>query len=270
VEAHLTVSQRKSLLRACFSFLVPVARFLLRSGISFKEFSEISRVAFVKAATEDYGIRGRPTNASRIAAMTGIPRKDVRFLRSVLDDYAQDPRVGLSPLGDILQYWCTRAEFLDVDGQPLPLPFSSAANLSFEELVQKSAGDVPCGAIRVELMRLGAISEDEDGRLVVNRREIVPSDIDERLVTSIAFSLRALATTVAFNTDPKRRSPGRIERFVQSGQLTEAARESVRAEIRKRVTVFTEELDDLLSTGCNASGKGARIGVGVFFHEDLE
>jgi hypothetical protein len=262
---------RKQLLRACFSFLVPIARFLLRSGISFREFAEISRVAFVKAASEDYGIRGRPTNVSRVAAMTGIARKDVRYLRSLLQDYEEDPRVRLSPLGDVLQYWCTRPGYVDEQGLPLSLPQSAVNGVSFESLVQRSAGDVPSGAIKVELLRLGAVKEDEHGRLAVARREIVPSGVDERLVTSIAFSLRSLATTVAFNTDPKRRVPGRIERFVQSGHLTEEARQSLRGEIRQRVISFTEEMDNLLSTGSpRASGEGARIGVGVFFHEDTE
>jgi hypothetical protein len=244
----------------------------LRSGISFREFSEVSRVAFVKAATEDYGIRGRPTNVSRVSAMTGIARKDVRVVRSLLDDYSEDPRVRFSPLGDVLQAWCTRAEYLDRVGQPLPLPQFSNDGVSFEALVQNSAGDVPAGAIRVELMRLGVVDEQEDGRLAVVRREIVPGSVDERLVTSIAFSLRALATTVAFNTNPTRKSPGRIERFVQSGHLSEATRQSLRDEIRRRIISFTEEIDDLLSSRNSQTAKedGTRVGVGVFFHEDIE
>lgn len=263
---------RKGLLRACYSFLVPVARFLLRSGISFREFSEVSRVAFVKAATEDYGIRGRPTNVSRVTAMTGIARKDVRRVRALLDDYAEDPRVRLSPLGDVLQVWCTRPEYVDAKGQPLPLRPWSTDGVSFETLVQDSAGDVPAGAIRVELLRLGVVEEQEDGILTVVRRQIVPGNVDERLVTSIAFSLRALATTVAFNTDPTRKSPGRIERFVQSGHLDAATREALRMEVRRRVTVFTEEIDDLFSECSSRSSKeeGARVGVGAFYHEDLE
>src|SRR5512143_88524 len=61
--------------------LEPVIRLMLRVGISWKEFSELSKAKFVEVATADFGIRGRPTNASRVAILTGIDRRDVRRLR---------------------------------------------------------------------------------------------------------------------------------------------------------------------------------------------
>jgi hypothetical protein len=258
---------RKQLLKACYSFIVPVARFLLRSGISFREFSELGRLAFVHVAREDYGIRGRPTNLSRVAAMTGISRKDVRRVQLLADEYAEDPRVQLSPLGDVLQHWCTSPDFIDEAGQPRPLPLSGTANC-FDDLVHSCGGDLPAGAIKVELLRCGVVSEDADGRLIVKRREIVPKDFDERLITSLAFSLRGLATTIAFNTDPGRKVPGRIERFVQSNYLTEESRELLAATIRDRITTFTEDMDDLLSEGSIQQNSGRRVGIGVFYHED--
>ena len=45
--------------------------FLLKHGITWNEFGEISKEAYVKAARDDYGIQGRPTNNSRVAMMTG-------------------------------------------------------------------------------------------------------------------------------------------------------------------------------------------------------
>ena len=61
--------------------LRPIARLLLRGGIGYREFSEISKTAFVQVATKDYGLRGRPTNISRVAVMTGLTRKEVRRIR---------------------------------------------------------------------------------------------------------------------------------------------------------------------------------------------
>ena len=103
----MSETARNRILTACFSFLVPVARFLLHRGISYREFEEIARNAYVKVASDEYGIRGRPTNASRIAAMTGIPRKDVTRIRESLDDYEVTPKTDLSPLGDVLHRWFT-------------------------------------------------------------------------------------------------------------------------------------------------------------------
>lgn len=262
--------ERKSILQACYAFLVPIARFLLRSGVSFREFSDIARLAFVHVATEDYGIRGRPTNISRVAAMTGIPRKDVKRLRAIGEAYFEDPRSHLSPLGDVLQAWCTNPHYLDEEGRPRPIPYSGG-EVSFEQLVQVYAGDVPAGALKVELLRFGAVIEDDDGNLRVAKREIIPKNLDERLFTSLAFSLKALATTIAHNTDPNLTAPPRIERFVQSGFLTSASRERLQRIIRIRIANFTEEIDDALSSGELTDEKhGRRIGVGVYFHEDSD
>ena len=262
---------RKHILRACYSFFIPVARFLLTSGISFREFIDIARVAFVNVASEDYGIRGRPTNISRVAAMTGIPRKDVKKVRLAAGNYMEDPRAQLSPLGDVLQQWCTNTDFSDLAGEPASLSFNGPSP-SFEQLVQRAAGDVPPGAVKVELLRLGVIEECDAGLLRLTRREIVPKDIDERLLTAIAFSLRALAATIAFNTDPQRQSPARVERFVQSGSLTKESRQELSLVTRERLTRFTEEIDDLFSRGgiATASEGGRRIGVGVYYYEDPE
>ena len=72
---------QRQILSALLIALRPLARALLRAGIGFREFEEISKTAFVDIATKDFGIRGRPTNISRVAVMTGLTRKEVRRLR---------------------------------------------------------------------------------------------------------------------------------------------------------------------------------------------
>ena len=74
---------------AFFVVLKPIARILLRYGIGFREFAEVAKSAFVDVATAEYGIRGRPTNISRVAVMTGLTRKEVRRLRDQLQDADQ-------------------------------------------------------------------------------------------------------------------------------------------------------------------------------------
>src|SRR5690606_20191971 len=138
---------------ACYAFMLPVARFLLRSGIGYKEFAEIARVAFVDVASVDYGIRGRPTNYSRISAMTGINRKEVRRLR--LLERPLEGEQCLSPLADVLHRWHTHPDFLDPSGAPKTLQFQGEN--SFSDLVRIAAGDLPSNAVKVELIRCGAV-----------------------------------------------------------------------------------------------------------------
>ncbi len=262
---------RTRLLRACFSFLVPVARFLLRNGISFSEFSEISRVAFVEVAGVDYGIRGRPTNISRVSAMTGIGRKEVRRLRQLKEKFQDDPRVELSPLSDVLQRWFTDPRYLSAAGKPKVLRYSSG-RASFVRLVRESVGDLPAGAIKVELIRCGAVSEDSTRQLTARRRYVVPEGLDERLITSMVFGLRGLATTIAYNSSELAQSPddpGRIERFIESDPLTEIGITAFRRQLRKEITLFADGVDNLLSQGQRSTRpSGRRIGVGVYYYED--
>ena len=64
-----------------YGVMPSICRLLLRHEIGFREFSDLAKAAFVQVATEDYGIRGRPTNISRVAVMTGLTRKEVKRLR---------------------------------------------------------------------------------------------------------------------------------------------------------------------------------------------
>ena len=71
----------RNVLSACRLWLKPVARWLLRSGVTWKEFAELARSAFVDTAFEEFGIRGRPTNVSRVALLTGLSRRSAVALR---------------------------------------------------------------------------------------------------------------------------------------------------------------------------------------------
>jgi hypothetical protein len=267
----MSSSIRERILRGCYAFLVPVARFLIRSGISYREFHDVAQSAFVHVASVDYGVRGRKTNASRVAAMTGIGRRTVRAIQESIRDYDQNPRVGLSPLGDLLHRWYTDPNFKSECGSPAPLPFSGAEK-SFERLVKLVAGDLPPNAVRVELLRCGALVHSSDGSLCPTRREVIPDRIDERLISSISFNLYGLASTIAYNSNPTKVGPGRIERFVQSNAISDALRDTLRKRVRTEISRFTEEIDDLFATE-ESSGVGpapSRIGVGVYYHEDSD
>jgi hypothetical protein len=256
------------ILRACYSFLLPVARFLLRAGISFREFEELGRKAFVEVSASEFGLRQRPTNTSRIAAMTGIPRKEVKRLREAPDPWNGFPRQELSPLGDILHHWYTHPQYLDFNGLPLPLKLDGDEP-SFEMLARLCAGDLPPGALKVELVRAGAAEIGSDGFIRVLKRVAVPNAFDEKLVTSLSFNLYALASTIAFNSNPHRKTEGRIERFVQSEKLPAFTTQKLKPLIRRRIESFSEDLDDMFSAaerGCEEHGK--RVGVGVYYYED--
>ncbi|MFQ5608658.1 MAG: DUF6502 family protein, partial [Woeseiaceae bacterium] len=57
---------QEKILEGIFGVICSIARIFLRYNIGYREFSDLSKAAFVQVATESYGIRGRPTNVSRV------------------------------------------------------------------------------------------------------------------------------------------------------------------------------------------------------------
>ena len=47
---------QRQILKALLVALRPLARALLRTGVGYREFAEISKTAFVDIATKDYGL----------------------------------------------------------------------------------------------------------------------------------------------------------------------------------------------------------------------
>jgi hypothetical protein len=266
-----TPSLRSKLVNAVFQFLVPTARFLLRGGVSCAEFTELVQLAFVKAAAADYGERGREANSSRIAAVTGLSRREVARLKIRVEDLVDDPRTGLSPIGDLLQRWHTDEKYLSSDGLPLPLALDGESP-TLRDLVSATVADFPVRAMRSELLRSGVATETPDGRLIPVARQAVPTIAEEKLLTSLTFNLRALVSTIAHNSNPDRREPGRIERFVYGPKLSAKNRDLARTRIRYLITKYSTKIDDELRELHEAQGaqstEDKRVGVGFFYFEE--
>lgn len=266
---------QRQILGAFLVVLKPIARILLRFGIGFREFSEIAKTAFVDVASSDFGLRGRPTNISRVAVMTGLTRKEVRRLRDKITDGEHTVIVKPTPMWDILHFWHADREFLDSSGLPSKLPFSGESK-SFSSLVRRFGGDIPPGAMRTELKRVGAIEEDEHGYLTVLKRTFRPEGDQESLVASLVHGVYPLLATVSHNTNPNRVGstwPQRIA-FTQSVSKSDVPR--LKRISADRIESFAETIDDLFMAYETLNEEESReddlltLAVGVFYFEDRE
>jgi Family of unknown function (DUF6502) len=266
-------STQRQILNALLQLLRPLVRALLRAGIGHREFAEVSKAAFVDVATKDYGLRGRPTNISRVAVMTGLTRKEVRRLRDKSAAGEETVVMRSAPMAVILHRWYTENEFSDDAGNPLPLPFDGARP-SFAQLVRKFGGDIPPGAMRTELKRIGAIIENDDGYLVAQKRNVSGLDEHERLLTGIVGVLYPAALTLAHNTNPNRTDDPWFQRYA----ATKCVRSDDVGRIKRissdRLAEFTESIDDLFAayeTLYDEAGQDVSeraVGVGVFYFEE--
>ena len=198
-------------------------RLMLRVGISWKEFSELSKAKFVEVATADFGIRGRPTNASRVAILTGIDRRDVRKLRLAAD---AAPIPGYqSKASQLLSAWHHEAEFLDPDGQAAAL-FVEGEGATFSELMRRYAPALPLVAMVKELKSAGAIEELPDGRLRPLTRTYVPVGLPAERLRLWASMLSDIANTIEhnFSRDGERARAVRTPRAQPQGGSQRIAR----------------------------------------------
>jgi hypothetical protein len=271
---------QQQILGAFLIVLRPIARILLRFGIGFREFSEIAKTAFVDVASSDYGLRGRPTNISRVAVMTGLTRKEVRRLRNKIDIGEPTVNVKSTPLSEVLHRWYSEDEFLDSRGHPAILPFDGE-RASFARLVKRFGGDIPPGAMRTELKRVGAIEVASSGKLKLVKRSVRPEGIHDRLIVALVHGVYPLVSNVAHNSNPDVDAEvwPQISAFTQSVRKTDVDR--LRRISLDRLMNVVESFDDLFmayealhdNEAVDEDRKDTQnrlVAVGVYYYEETD
>lgn len=264
---------KRKILDAFLFALKPIARIFLRFGIGFREFSEIAKIAFVDVASTDYGLRGRPTNISRVAVMTGLTRKEVRRVRESIEAGHGPIEVKSTPLSEILHRWHSESEFLDESGKPSVLEFAGVDN-SFSILVKRFGGDIPPGAMRTELKRVGAIEELDGGRLNVVRRVFHPAGEEDNLITAVIHAIYPLISTIAHNVNTNREDAS----WAQFNTYSQSIRKSDMSRLRRisldRLMEISESFDDLfmayeaLHDNDESDDDDNIVAVGVYYFEE--
>ena len=257
-----------------FQILRPLARLFLRFGRGYREYSELSKTAFVSVASEDYGVHGRPTNVSRIAAMTGLTRKEISRIRTRLERGEGAVIERQTPVREVINAWRSRDEFLDEAGEPAVLPLDGDKG-SFRSLVRQYAGDIPEGAMKTELKRIGAVVCDE------GRFRLLPDDPDRRASEeAMAAELRAgpypLLTAVAKNETVSREGDAWPIETVSRTTIRKSDVRRVRKLVSVRLRAATTNIADLLDAYATlqdadaADEKLVPVSAGVFYAEGLD
>ena len=269
-------SQQKKVLDAFQLVLRPVVKMLLRYGIGYNQFAETVKTAFVDVGSTDFGIRGRPTNISRVAVMTGLTRKEVRRIRSKIESGETWVAVRTTPITEILTRWHSEKMFLDTRGRPLPLKYAGGAG-SFSDLVKRFGGDVPPGAMRTELKRMNLVAENEDGSLLVKSRTMRPPDSTENLLNSLVHNAYPLMATIARNSE-HRKVPG--EGNAQFATYSLAIQESDRKRVKRmsydRLSEAAVSFDDLFtafeppSNQVDNAEASPVVMVGLYYFEETD
>jgi Family of unknown function (DUF6502) len=271
----------ETLMKSLAVMLKPIVRLMLRGGVGYSEFSYVAKCVFVDVATQEYGLRSRPTNASRVSAITGISRKQVSQLRKEGPQPRWTPHMEANPLNTILHFWHHDPDFSSSRGRPRPLAADGPG--SFAQLVARYGGDIPAGAIRATLIRAGSASEDRSGRLVARANYYFPTKLNDDFIRGVAFAFSNLGGTLVYNAHLREEHPlnaeeqiskGRLERTVWSEHLPEVEIPRFKNWVRDRAEVFIADANQWL--GEHEMPKDAwtghsprSVGLGVYlFQED--
>lgn len=274
----MTSQIQKAVLSACREFMRPVVRLLLKNGIGFSEFSQICKSVFVEVASDDHGLRGRKTNMSRVAVMTGLSRKEVKKLRDAegTDAFAMMSRKRRPEL--VLSIWQSDPEFRDSKNRPKRIRFEGSGP-TFRELVSRVGGDIPARAMLNELLRAGSIVEEGEKLRLVSQ-SYIPEPNDPEAILVAGDAIRDLVSTLNYNlgvADPELRF---LERRVYSDKLPLRQRSRFRKLARERGELLIRDLNAWLTERELAAAEGNsnadcdshahRIGVGVYFFDGLK
>lgn len=263
---------RDTLLKACRHLLFPVVRLLQRSGITWSEFAELGKEVFVDVASRDYGLQGRPTNASRVAMITGLSRREVTRIRKTLSGIENPKRSAGSSIAQILSGWHLDAEFLDDDGRPAQLPAHGDV-ASLETLLKRYAGDTPHGAMKKELLSLGLVAEVEPTIYEVRAREYLRSPLDPDMIRQTGIALHDHGMTLAHNVADEHDRPAGFEGMATNPRVARRHVEAFREYLDTRGQAFLEEIDAWLAKHQvdetePSTSESVRLGAGVYLIHD--
>ncbi len=249
--------------------LRPLFRLLLRHGISYVAFEELTRRTFVDVSIRDFGIPGRKPSISRASVLSGLSRKEI--LRLVSD------QPGPSEAGDqhnraarVLTGWVRDAEFLDQSGMPRALDPDGDA--SFAALVKRYSGDMPARAVLDELMRVGAVQRQNDGRLELVERAYVPRESTVEKLRILGADVADLIDTIDHNVQHGAIDP-RYQRKVLYQSMPAEALPAFRKLSATQSQALLEKLDrwlaahDVDNPPDDPDLPRARVGLGIYYFE---
>lgn len=176
-----TTPEQRALGAALQRLLQPLARLAVARGVPFATVQQMLKQAFVDAAAAAHGTGPADRRVSRIAAATGINRREVTRLTRA-DAVPERAARGRSLASEAFAHWRAQPPYRDGRGRPRVLPRQGPAP-SFETLAQAITRDMHPRSLLDELCRLGLAEVDEardEVRLV--RDAFVPSGDQSRLL----------------------------------------------------------------------------------------
>ena len=258
---------------ACLRLLRPLARIMLRHGLSTYDFSRIANIAFVRAAGDILREQGKPVSFSRVSAITGLHRHVVSDIVNSPSAGGQDSSVDKdyrrNRLARVLTGWFESPRYTDSDGRPLLLAVDGPEP-SFATLVRAFSGDIYPRIILDELLEVGAVRVLKDGSVKALSRRYTSGGAEPAAIQHLGIVARDVFSTLEHNlANPS--DQRHYDDTVVSLKLDRAALPLFRRLLRQRGAAFLEDVQGWVAEHEKAdAAETVRAGVTVQMFVDAE
>jgi Family of unknown function (DUF6502) len=270
----MALASTDQILRSTHQWLKPLIHVLLSCGITWREFAQLARMTYVEVASENFGKRGRPTNVSRTAILTGLARREVRKQRQLLSERPNTLAGYVTKASLVLSAWHLEPDFRDKNGRPAVLRMKGKGK-TFTALIVRSGGaDVRPSTLLKELIAAGAVRARPDGRLEAIKRDYIPHSMDEQLIRLWGTVIADVASTYVHNLTRTGKTTKRLERSAVNDRMPVSALPEFAQLLDREGQVFLERIDKWLTAQQSkpARRRGTvptvRLGVGLYQIQD--
>jgi len=237
--------------RVTVKLLRPVARLLLKHGVSYAAFSESARSAFIEEAYEHLSSTGQKSTATAVSALTGLSRKEVRRLKDLDGDELVSAANHRNRAIRVLSGWVNDPDFSET-GEPKLLAIEGTSS-SFHELTRRYSGDVTPNAMLRMLVDAGSV-ETRDGSVRLIRNAFIPMSTPAERLNILGSDANELIATIAHNimSEPEGR---RFQRKVSVTGLSSADLIAFQRFSNERSQTLLEDYDAWLSSRIESAEK---------------
>ena len=257
----------KALSTAVLRLMQPLVRILLRNGMAYGSLAELVRKVYVDVAWREFAPQGKKQTVSRVSALTGLTRKEVRRLLDEGTATAPDQERYNRAIR-VISGWVNDRRFLDSDGKTADLPVEGKRK-SFALLVKDYSGDIPTQAMLSMLEEAGSIRMVND-RVRLARRAYVPSGDAAEKIEILGSDVFELVSTIDHNLS-NGADDLRFQRKVAYDNIDPDALDKLKKMSFRNAQALLEKLDKQYSANeleeGNGNKRGKYVSLGIYYHE---
>lgn len=249
--------------------LRPLARTMIRNGVSCGNFEALVRKAYVDEAFRMGELNNTKTTVSSVSAQTGLSRKEVKRLRELIEiDPGQNDQK-YNRATRVISGWTNHPDFLDEQGQPMPLTLNGDSENSvpsFADLVKHFSGDITAKAMLDLLLNSNTVKLDGQ-TLKLLKQAYVPGNDSSEIALILGTDTAELIETISHNMTTESHEK-RFQRKVSTHKLDRKSLQVFKQRCEDQAQTLLEELDQWLSEHETDDPKEAQyVSLGIYYYQ---